>query len=334
MQVRSAGVSQLVGRRRTGLGQYGLAESGPVDWWMAEAVDSLLGGRTDANRWWIETGPSPFKIQVKSSTIVAVGGAQRTVQLGDWIVPASGGGLLAKCIVQNGDVIELGFAKSGTYSYLAFHSDLHLNPVLGSYSASMTGDFPGLLGRRLRDGDVIPVQEVDEDLLSQHRTKKFANMIEISLRTNPLLAEPLYFLPGPEYDVISRDLGMENARDWYFRITPHWDRHGLRMEWLSPDEAKVTMDVVELSHSSPTISGLIQWPRKGQPILLGPDRPTVGGYPRFGVMMSHEMAGISLRNIGTTIWLRKVSREEASAVYPIKMMVRQNWLKLWKWFNT
>ncbi len=329
-----AGGSQLVGNKRIGFGQEGLAESGPIDWLVAEAVEALLGGRADANRWWIETGPMPLKIQVKYTTIVAVGGADRTVRLGDWTVPATDGGILAKSLVQAGDVIELGSAKRGTFSYVAFLSDLQMKPVLGSFNASSTGAFPGLLGRRLRDGDEIPVRELPEVLLYQQKMRKFANMMGKSVRINLDLAEPLYFLPGPEYDEISRDLGMESARDWYFRITSHWDRHGMRMEWLSPEGAKVSMDVAELPHSSPTVSGLIQWPRKGQPILLGPDRPTVGGYPRFGVLMSHEQSGMALRDIGSTLWLRKVSREEAHVIYLSKMTVRENWLKLMKRFNS
>ena len=195
MQVHRAGGSQLVGNKRFGFGQDGLAESGPMDWLVAEAVDTLLGGRAEANRWWMETGPMPLKIQVKYATIVAVGGADRTVRLGDWTVPTTDGGSLAKSSVQAGDVIELGSAKRGTFYYVAFLSNLHIEPVLGSFSASLKGDFPGFLGIQLRDGDVIPVRELPEVLLYQHRMRKFATMIEKSFLINLDLAEPLYFYP-------------------------------------------------------------------------------------------------------------------------------------------
>ncbi len=41
--------------------------------------------------------------------------------------------------------------------------------------------------------------------------------------------------------------------------------------------------------SEPTVPGAVQLPADGQPILLGPDSGTTGGYPVLGVVFDEDL---------------------------------------------
>ncbi|TAJ28032.1 MAG: allophanate hydrolase subunit 2 family protein, partial [Bosea sp. (in: a-proteobacteria)] len=41
--------------------------------------------------------------------------------------------------------------------------------------------------------------------------------------------------------------------------------------------------------SEPVVTGALQVPPDGHPVLLGPDRPTTGGYPVIGVVIDDDV---------------------------------------------
>jgi len=63
--------------------------------------------------------------------------------------------------------------------------------------------------------------------------------------------------------------------------------------------------------SFPVVRGAIQLPPDGQPIVLGPDHQTTGGYPLLGVVPQCDWCLLAQVTPGTTIRFRPVDREEA-----------------------
>jgi antagonist of KipI len=66
-------------------------------------------------------------------------------------------------------------------------------------------------------------------------------------------------------------------------VTPRSDRVGLRLAGDAVAGA-ATLDLASL----PMLPGAVQLPPNGQPILLMPDAPTVGGYPVPAVIAAAE----------------------------------------------
>lgn len=67
-----------------------------------------------------------------------------------------------------------------------------------------------------------------------------------------------------------------------FRVSVASDRVGIRLDGLPP------MEIPELV-SEPACVGAIQLTPSGQLIVIGPDGPTIGGYPKVAVVKAHEI---------------------------------------------
>lgn len=57
--------------------------------------------------------------------------------------------------------------------------------------------------------------------------------------------------------------------------------------------------------------GTIQLPPSGLPILLGPDGPTLGGYPSLGVVCAADLPRMGQLRPGKSVRFEPISMEEA-----------------------
>ena len=60
--------------------------------------------------------------------------------------------------------------------------------------------------------------------------------------------------------------------------------------------------------------GAVQIPDGGEPIVLMPDGPTVGGYPKVAVVIRADLGELAQCQPGRVVRFREVSLEEARAV--------------------
>ena len=91
-------------------------------------------------------------------------------------------------------------------------------------------------------------------------------------------------MPGPRGDWFDEGaLDLLLATAW--TVTPQSDRIGVRLD--GPALAR-RAGLGELP-SEPVVTGALQVPPDGRPVLLGPDRPTTGGYPVIGVVVDNDL---------------------------------------------
>lgn len=115
-----------------------------------------------------------------------------------------------------------------------------------------------------------------------------------------LSAGPLRLLPGPAADLVATtDLA---AAEWTVSLDS--DRVGLRCTGPRLGEG------IELT-SEPACPGAVQLTPSGTLLISGPDGPTLGGYPKIGVVASVDLARLGQRGPGDTIRFEPVSLEEA-----------------------
>lgn len=53
--------------------------------------------------------------------------------------------------------------------------------------------------------------------------------------------------------------------------------------------------------SSPMLRGAIQVPSSGEPIVLGPDHPTMGGYPVLATVVASDFGSLMVRPPGSAV---------------------------------
>jgi biotin-dependent carboxylase-like uncharacterized protein len=210
-----------------------------------------------------------------------LGGARLQARGGVWIAVTGAAGPLsvtsargrrrpaawsAAVLLDDGDVLELGTATFGLRYLLAVRGGLAAPRVLGS---AATDVLSGLGPPPVRDGDVLqvgaPVGRVPP-----------ADLVPVT--ATPTGEVLLRLLPGPRLDWFTADA-------WRTLVDEPWtvgrdaDRVGLRLDGPKLDRRRNG----ELP-SEGVVTGALQVPPGGRPVLFLADHPTTGGYPVIAVV--------------------------------------------------
>lgn len=162
--------------------------------------------------------------------------------------------------------LDVGRATDGARIYVCIHGGIDVEPVLGSCSTDL---LTGLGPRPLRAGDKLRVGDAPDDT-------------SIILSTPPR-SNRLRVVPGPRDDWFAPEaLDVLCGTDW--KVTPASNRVGLRLD--GPELPRARHD--ELL-SEGLVTGALQVPPNGRPILLLNDHPTTGGYPVIAVVHSDDL---------------------------------------------
>jgi allophanate hydrolase subunit 2 len=82
----------------------------------------------------------------------------------------------------------------------------------------------------------------------------------------------------------------------WFAISTQSDRVGTRLEGPAIVQASTA-----LGRSCPLVRGAIEVPASGDPIVLGPEHPTTGGYPVIGVVAGADQGRFFARPLGALV---------------------------------
>jgi allophanate hydrolase subunit 2 len=186
--------------------------------------------------------------------------------------------------VRAGERIRIGRVERGARTYLA---------LAGGF---VDPRHPGEPTRRLSEGDV----------LSAGDARPFPSTPLPALELSDEI--PLRVVLGPESgDFAPEQIARFLETPW--RVTPESDRRGLRLE--GPRLAH--LGAPEIAPSG-TVPGTIQVPGSGLPIVLGPDGPVTGGYPRIAAVVGADLWRLGQARPGATLRLLEVTFREAVSV--------------------
>lgn len=191
---------------------------------------------------------------------------------------------------------QLNFERGerGLWSYLAVESGIECETLLGSASVYARGS----LGKPLRSGDVIfrkagPPFELPPGVAGR--------TIGWSDSRDYLHPPALRVWSGPQWEQFTEiDRSRFFEESWL--ITTRSDRVGYRLsgpplEWRHP---QMTSEPVRL--------GSIQVPENGLPIVIMRDGPTVGGYPKLGMVDPADLSWLAQCRPGQKIRFQHVSK--------------------------
>jgi biotin-dependent carboxylase-like uncharacterized protein len=249
---------------RHGAQRYGLTPSGAMDTLALAAANTLVGNAPFTAA--IEIGPFGAAFTARDGAVrVALTGAPRSADIAGRSVASDSSMTLA-----DGETLTLGFARGGSFSYLAIEGGIPGEPMFGSLAVNARAGLGSPYPRPLQAGDEL-----------QTAAASGAAERRIDL---PASAEgPIRVVLGPQDDEFG-DEAKNEFLDSEWKISATSDRMGYRLEG----------PVVKHLHghnivSDGTVNGSIQVPGNGAPIVLMPDRGTSGGYPKIATVISADL---------------------------------------------
>jgi antagonist of KipI len=214
--------------------------------------------------------------------------------------------------VEKGEELVMIAPKPGARAWLAISGGIAVPPILGSRSTDLRGNFGGVKGRVLRDGDV----------LSLGTTSLLSNLTIELLRDRRIAT---WSAPTPWTQLTGRDrfLRVIRGSEWPrftpeahrsfgsrpFNVTLESDRMGVRLE--GPDLPR--HDVSDLL-SEAVAPGTLQVPPNGRPILLLGDCQTIGGYPKIAHVITVDLPIAAQLWAGDLVRFFEISLEDAQTL--------------------
>jgi biotin-dependent carboxylase-like uncharacterized protein len=274
---------------RPGSQRYGLVPSGAVDRLALATANVLAGNAPFAAA--VEIGPFGASFTARDGAVrVALAGAPRNADIAKRPAAFDSSMTLAE-----GETLTLGFARGGSFSYLAIEGGIAGEPMFGSLSVNARTGLGSPYPRPLAAGDELPAKTANGT--SERR-------IELPPRANG----PIRVVLGPQDDEFS-DGAKALFLDSEWKISATSDRMGYRLEGGPPIKHLHGHNIV----SDGTVDGSIQVPGNGAPIVLMLDRGTTGGYPKIATVITADFGRFAQTPAGTGFRFRAVSMTEAQA---------------------
>ncbi len=272
---------------RHGAQRYGLTPSGAMDLLALAAANVLAGNPPLAAA--IEIGPFGAAFTAIDGAVrVALAGASRNADISGRAVACNTSMTLA-----DGETLTLGFARGGSFSYLAIEGGIAGEPTFGSLSVNARAGLGSPFPRPLQAGD-----ELQTAVASGAAERR----IDLPAATDA----PIRVVMGPQDDEFGNATKLFLDSEWKISVTS--DRMGYRLEG----------PVIKHLHghnivSDGTVNGSIQVPGNGAPIVLMPDRGTSGGYPKIATVISADFGRFAQLPAGKGFRFKAISMAEAHA---------------------
>jgi biotin-dependent carboxylase-like uncharacterized protein len=249
---------------RHGAQRYGLTQSGAMDALALAAANVLTGNALFAAA--IEIGPFGAAFTARQGAVrVALTGASRNADISGRAVAVGTSMTLA-----DGETLTLGFARGGSFSYLAIEGGIAGEPMFGSLAVNARAGLGSPYPRPLQAGDELPAAAASG--AAERRIDLPAAAVDAPVRV----------VMGPQDDEFGDDT-TKLFLDSEWRISATSDRMGYRLEG----------PVIKHLHdhnivTDGTVNGSIQVAGNGQPIVLMADRGTSGGYPKIATVITAD----------------------------------------------
>jgi antagonist of KipI len=281
---------------RTGWARYGVPPSGPLDPAAFEAANRLVGNPPDAAALEVTlTGPT---LRFAREGLVAVCGAAFDLWAGALPVP-----LWHAVYVRAGQMLRFGERRAGARAYLALAGGIAVPPYLGSRATYLKGGFGGLEGRALRPGDRLPLGVSEVPAFAARAGRAWPPEQRPAYAAHPTLRVVL----GPQDDAFTA-AGLAAFRAGAYTLTPASDRMGARLH----GPAIAYRDAVD-HVSDGVVTGSVQVPPDGQPIVMLADHQTTGGYPKIATVIQADLPLLAQCLPGATVRFRPISLAQAQA---------------------
>ena len=282
---------QDLGRR--GFQDVGVPASGPLDRVSLRLANALVGNPagTPALEMLLQ-GPT-LKV-LADSVRVALVGCTAGIEVRSHKVRRIAAGRSVRLL--RDEVLRIGALGDSVCAYLAIEGGPDVPQVLGSASTYVRGAIGGVHGRRLRERDSVPLKLPGVDERSERMLSRPVDLA---------LDQPIRVVLGPQSDYFAPD-AVKTFLSSVYTVSPQADRMGYRLE--GPALAHVKgYDII----SDGIVTGSVQVPGSGRPIVLMVDHQTTGGYPKIATVISTDIPVVGRRKPGRAIRFAAIDVREA-----------------------
>ncbi|OFE06624.1 biotin-dependent carboxyltransferase family protein [Rhodococcus sp. 1139] len=282
--VRTGPLATVQDRGRRGYGALGVGRSGAVDMISHDSANRLVGNTFRAAT--IEVTAGGFAMRAVGSMTVAATGARVPLAVDGRPAPD-----YASIHLGSGSILELDYSTTGLRTYISARGGVDVPQVLGSRS---TDTLSGLGPPPLAAGDLL--------------------LLGAEEGTWP--TEELIPPPAPALGAVPIEITLGPRNSWFtaasvhallhttWKVTEHTNRVGVRLQGQGPLHRSHTEELP----SEGVVTGSIQVPPGGQPVVFLADHPVTGGYPVIAVVSDAGIASLAQLRPGSTITFKATTR--------------------------
>uniref|UniRef100_A0A7C4RUT5 Biotin-dependent carboxyltransferase family protein n=1 Tax=Desulfatirhabdium butyrativorans TaxID=340467 RepID=A0A7C4RUT5_9BACT len=276
------------------LGRYGYQDrgvpvSGAMDPFSLRVGNVLVGNEAGAAG--IEITWGGFEAEFGSNTVFCLTGAQADAQLNGAAIP-----FWDPIAARTGDRVHIDAASVGARMYLCIAGGLDVPIVMGSRSTYVKAGFGGFEGRALQQGDTLMCG-----------TPPYRPARSIDPKFVPLWGEDVEVrcVFGPQADAFTEE-ALEVFCSCAYSVTSRSDRMGIALEGAQLVH-RTGPDIL----SDGIVTGAVQVPGDGRPIVLMADRQTTGGYTKIATVIRTDICRMAQVLPGYRIRFKAVDPLEA-----------------------
>ena len=214
--------------------------------------------------------------------------------------------------INNGDIIDIISTNKSVYGYFSVSGGFKLNKVWDSFSTTSRANVGPNNGNKLIDAQEIIL---NASKLISNRQLNFVNS----------KIEYIRVIKGTNISYFSEE-SINNFFSREFKVTKITDRMGMRLKGIKLNNIKNTN-----IKSEGLVKGTIQVPADGNPIILLSDHGTIGGYPKFGVIISADYDKLVQISPGSKIKFKEIELKDAENLYKLYDMETNNILNKILW---
>ena len=232
---------------------------------------------------YLAIGPT---LRFNRELLIALTGGHVDATLDDEPVP-----MWTAVLAPAGSTLKVGKVGPGARGYLAVAGGIEAPLYLGSRATYVRGGQGGLNGRALRKGDQLELCDPDgEPAAAAGRTVPEELRRELDERPWTVRV-----VPGPQFEMFTEE-GVRTFFTAEWKLSPTSDRMGFRFigpklelherpDYMVRDAGSGPADIVD--DIIPV--GGIQVPGGIEPIAMGVENPTAGGYAKIGTVISSDL---------------------------------------------
>lgn len=279
---------------RLGYQGYGMSVAGSMDHFSTRLANLLVGNNQGEAV--LETTIIGPEIQFSCHEIISITGANMNPKINGAPVP-----MWTSLLLDPGDILSFSNSSSGIRSYIGFSSSLDLPLIMKSKSTYLRGNIGGFQGRKLAQGDRIP--------LGNNPLSNYGSYLPLKFTPTYKEINEIRLVLGPQDDYFSKE-NLDNFFKGEYTITPESDRMGYRLDGPKInhlDSPDIISDGINF--------GAIQVPGNRLPIIMMADRQTTGGYAKIANVISPDLNILGQMKAGDRMTFKKLDIEEAQTIY-------------------
>lgn len=300
---------------RPGYLSRGIPPAGAQDYYALALGNLLVGNRLtppplsrdapgEAGLEMLLRGPT---LKFHHDTIIVLTGADMAPTLDGRAVP-----MFEAIPVKAGATLALGYVKRGARGYLALAGGIDVPLYLNSRATYIRGSQGGLEGRALKAGDRL---SLGTPRVSASRVA--GRKLPAGLAPWPDRPDEIRVVLGPQ-DFMFTDDGLKTFLGVEWKLSPVSDRMGMRLigpklglherqAHLVRDAGSGAADIVD----DVIPVGGIQVPGGIEPIVMGVENPTAGGYAKIATVITSDLGKMGQLTPGSALRFRAIDAREA-----------------------